>query len=296
MRLVVSSWHDVVGLAEKLSIPMPANRCATEVEYLALWKKCLSADKPAASPTDLLAMAVTGGLLADRMAWVFVGGYQSAIRHTFMHEAFSGWGAFAVSEDRKGQPPLPGVTVHNSAQGDVVSGYKTWVACSDSVEHVVIKAGSGADARYFNIHRTAPGLTVSSKQAVAKLGSFLAEMSQGIAHLQNVAVAQALDNSEVVRFGIRETLYIYCAFCAHAGQFYSNQVDVEVCAELIRRLGALLENLPTDQIGLDELKAVDTAVQKLLGQISPDAAGANWAKDSGLIAMYSPGIQKREMT
>lgn len=296
MSLVVSSWRDVVGLAEKLSIPMPANRCATEVEYLALWKKCLSADKPAASPTDLLAMAVTGGLLADRMAWVFVGGYQSAIRHTFMREAFSGWVAFAVSEDRKGQPPLPGVTVHNSAQGDVVSGYKTWVACSDSVEHLVIKAGSGADAGYFNIHRTTPGLTVSNKRAVANPGSFLAEMSQGIAHLQDVAVAQVLDDTEVARFGIRETLYIYCAFCAHAGQFYSNQVDVEFCAELIRRLGALLENLPTDQMGLDELKAVDTAVQKMLGQISPGAIDSNWSKDRQLIAMYSPGIQKREMT
>ena len=295
MSLVVSSWRDVVGLAESLAIPMPANPCASEAEYLALWKKCLSADKPAASHTDLLAMAVTGGLLADRMAWGFVGGYQSAIRHTFMHEAFSGWGAFAVSEDRKGQPPLPGVILDNSAQGDVVSGYKTWVACSDSVEHVVIKAGSGTGACYFNIHHTAPGLTVSSKHAVAKPGSFLAEMSQGIAHLQDVAVAQALDDTEVVRFGIRETLYIYCAFCAHAGQFYSNQVDVEVCAELIRRLGALLENLPTDQIGLDELKAVDTAVQKLLGQISPYADDSNWSKDRQLIAMYSPGIQKREM-
>ena len=296
MSLVVSSWRDVMDLAEKLPIPMPANSCPSEAEYLAMWKKCFTADKPAASTADLLAMAVTGGLLADRLAWVFVGGYQSAIRRTFMHEVFSGWGAFAVSEDRKGQPPLPGVTVQGSAQGEVVSGYKTWVACSDSVEHVVIKAGSGAHARYFNLHRATPGLTLSSKQAVAKSRGFLAEMSQGIAHFQNVAVAQALDDTEVARFGIRETLYIYCAFCGHAGQFYSNRVDVEVCAELIRRLGALLENLPTDQIGLDELKAVDAAVQNLLGQISPEAGGANWAKDSRLIAMYSPGIQKREMT
>ena len=292
MSLVVSSWHDVVGLAESLAIPMPANACASEAEYLALWKASLATQEP----LDLLAMAVTGGLLADRMAWVFVGGYQSAIRHTFMREAFSGWGAFAVSEDRKGQPPLPGVTLHNSAQGDVVSGYKTWVACSDSVEHVVIKAGAGADAGYFNIHRSTPGLTVTSKHAGAKPGSFLAEMSQGIAHLQDVAVGQVLDNSEVVRFGIRETLYIYCAFCAHAGQFYPSQVDVEVCAELILRLGALLKDLPTDQMGLDELKAVDVAVQDLLGQISPNAIDSNWAKDRQLIAMYSPGIQKREMT
>ena len=86
MRLVVSSWHDVVGLAEKLSIPMPANRCATEVEYLALWKKCLSADKPAASPTDLLAMAVTGGLLADRMgtkSTINIEGFTNTKAHNF---------------------------------------------------------------------------------------------------------------------------------------------------------------------------------------------------------------------
>lgn len=292
MSLIVRSWSDVVALAEKLSIPMPAKICATETEYFAVWKKCLATE----GSLDLLAMAVIGGLLADRMAWVFVGGYQSAIRRTFMSEAFNGWGAFAVSEDRKGQPLLPGVILHSSAEGDLVSGYKTWVACSDNVEHVVIKAGSGAAADYFNIHRSSPGLIVSSKHAVVKPGTFLAEMSQGIVHLQDVAVHQALDDSEVVRFGIRETLYIYCAFCAHAGQFYANQVDPEACAGLIHRLAELLETLPTDQVGLDELKAVDAAVQNLLGQISPDADDSNWFKDRQLIAMYSSGIQKRQMT
>ena len=292
MSLIVRSWSDVVALAEKLSIPMPAKICATETEYFAVWKKCLATE----GLLDLLAMAVIGGLLADRMVWVFVGGYQSAIRRTFMSEAFNGWGAFAVSEDRKGQPLLPGVILHSSAEGDLVSGYKTWVACSDSVEYVVIKAGSGAAADYFNIHRSSPGLIVSSKHAVVKPGTFLAEMSQGIVHLQDVAVHQALDDSEVVRFGIRETLYIYCAFCAHAGQFYANQVDPEACAGLIHRLAELLETLPTDQVGLDELKAVDAAVQNLLGQISPDADDSNWFKDRQLIAMYSSGIQKREMT
>ncbi len=292
MSLIVNDWSDVVALAENLAIPMPANACVSEAEYLALWKKYFTVQEP----LDLLAMAVTGGLLADRMAWVFVGGYQSAIRRTFMRETFSGWGAFAVSEDRKGQPPLPGVSLRTSAQDVAASGYKTWVACSDSIEHVVVKVGSGADARYFNIHRSTPGLTVASKHAVTKPGSFLAEMSQGIAHLQDVAVGQALDDAEVVRFGIRETLYIYSAFCAHAGQFYANQVDPEACAGLIHRLAELLEFLPTDQVGLDELKAVDAAVQNLLGQISPDADDSKWSKDRQLIAMYSPGIQKREMT
>lgn len=292
MSLVVNAWGDIVDFAEVLSIPLPASICATEAEYLELWRKHVAVQ----TQGDFLAMAVAGGLLADRMAWVFVGGYQSAIRHTFVNEKFSGWGAFAVSEDRKSQPPLPGVTRQMTAQGEIVSGYKTWVACSDSVEHVVIKAGSGAHAGYFNIPRSTLGLAVSSKHTSPKSGSFLAEMSQGIAHMQDVLVGSELDDSEVVRFGIRETLYIYCAFCTYAGQFYASQVAQEDCALLVQRLGALLEDLPTDQVGLDELKAVDVGVQNLLRQISPDARDVSWAKDSRLIAMYSPGIQKREMT
>ena len=33
--------------------------------------------------SDPLAMAIAGGLIADRMAWVFVAGYQAACRHVF---------------------------------------------------------------------------------------------------------------------------------------------------------------------------------------------------------------------
>ena len=58
---------------------------------------------------SLTAQAVKGGLLADRMAWVFVAGYQCALRHTFSELPADGIAVFAVSEDRKNDPPLPGV-------------------------------------------------------------------------------------------------------------------------------------------------------------------------------------------
>ena len=43
-------------------------------------------------------MAVHGGMLADRMAWVFVAGYQAALRRTFPDQALPRWAALAVSE------------------------------------------------------------------------------------------------------------------------------------------------------------------------------------------------------
>ncbi|MAR28106.1 MAG: hypothetical protein CMD51_01000, partial [Gammaproteobacteria bacterium] len=55
-----------------------------------------------------VAQAVQGGLLADRLAWVFVAGYQCALRHTFAQLPADSMAAFAVSEDRKGEPVLPG--------------------------------------------------------------------------------------------------------------------------------------------------------------------------------------------
>ena len=70
-------------------------KIANEDAYKALWQRLV------ASQQDLGLLAVQGGLLADRLAWVFVAGYQAALRRTFPDQGFSGWAAFAVSEDRR---------------------------------------------------------------------------------------------------------------------------------------------------------------------------------------------------
>lgn len=290
MSLIINDWGDIEKFAQDLSIAGNVSTCEAESDYLRLWQQNVASNKS----TDLLAMAVAGGLLADRMAWVFVAGYQSAIRRTFPNETFGGWGAFAVSEDRKGHPPLAGVSLQRSATGGLVSGHKTWVACSESIEHLVIKVGAGKTAGYYHIPRNSGGLVIANKNPPAKSNSFLAEMSQGVAHMKDVLVKSQLDQSEVAHFGIRESLYIYAAFCAFAGQYFSELLTVDDCANLIDRLAKLVENLPSDQASLDELKAVDLGVQSLLQQISPFVEAPNWAKDSRLIAMYSPGIQNRE--
>ena len=116
-------------------------------------------------------------------------------------------------------------------------------------------------------------------------------MSQGVAELNEVAVATPLDATQVSHFGTRETLYIYMAFCAWAGKFSES---AETCEALIHRLVRLVKQPPKDEAGLVELKSVDQAVQTLRESI-PTTAAANYEQDQRLIAMYSSGIQKREL-
>ena len=84
----LQAWSELEAiLGVKASV-----KSATEDNYRELWLSGV------AQQNDLGLMAVQGGLLADRLAWVFVAGYQAALRRTFPDQAYSGWAAFAVSE------------------------------------------------------------------------------------------------------------------------------------------------------------------------------------------------------
>jgi hypothetical protein len=263
---------------------LEARVCADEASYLQRWSQNV------AQQQDLGLMAVQGGLLADRMAWVFVAGYQAALRSTFADQNFTAWGAFAVSEDRRGDPPLPGVDYQQVNGEFVISGHKTWVATVNSVQHLVVKAGHGERALYFNLPRHTQGLEFSSRSA-----NFLAEMSQGSAHLDEVTVPvdAVLDASVVAQFAAREALYIYLAFLAYAGRAWSHNHSSDECFLLIQRLR---QALAEPSLPIAEVKAIDLGVQRVLAAISPAAGADNarWEKDQRLISMYSPGIQQRK--
>jgi hypothetical protein len=116
-------------------------------------------------------------------------------------------------------------------------------------------------------------------------------MSQGVAQLDGVAVPEALDHGAVGWFGIRETLYIYMAFCAWAGKRGASTAD---CQGLLNRLAALVAQPPVDASRLEELKAVDASVQGLRAALALED-DERWQADQRLIAMYSPSIQKRQI-
>ena len=280
---VFGSFEDWSELEQTLGV-QGAISSTTEGAYQQIWMRHV------ALQNDLGLMAVQGGLLADRLAWVFVAGYQSALRRTFMDQIFSGWGAFAVSEDRRGDPPLPGVDYQQLQDGFVVSGHKTWVATVNSVDHLVIKAGHGERALYFNLPRHTEGLDFSPRNA-----NFLGEMSQGSAHLVDVKLPAdaALDAGAVAQFGQREALYIYLAFLAYAGRTWLRDSAQQDCLRLIQRLQQALSE---HSLPLAEIKALDLAVQGVLAAVGPTAGADNerWEKDQRLISMYSPGIQQRE--
>tara|TARA_B100000900_G_scaffold277191_1_gene237035 strand:- start:1747 stop:2598 length:852 start_codon:yes stop_codon:yes gene_type:complete len=280
---VLGSFQDWSELAQTLGV-QEAISSSTEDAYQQVWMHHVAGQR------DPGVMAVQGGLLADRLAWVFVAGYQSALRHTFMDQTFAGWGAFAVSEDRRGDPPLPGVDYEQVEDSFVLSGHKTWVATVNSIEHLVIKAGRGERALYFNIPRYTEGLDFSARNA-----NFLGEMSQGSVHLVDVKLPAdaALDAGAVAQFGQREALYIYLAFLAYAGRTWLRDSAQQDCLRLIQRLQRALSER---SLPIAEVKALDLAVQGVLAAVGP-AAGANnerWGKDQRLISMYSPGIQQRE--
>ena len=280
---VLGSLQDWSELEQTIVGQVPIST-TTEAAYQQIWMRHV------ALQNDLGLMAVQGGLLADRLAWVFVAGYQSALRRTFMDQTFSGWGAFAVSEDRRGDPPLPGVDYQQLEDGFVISGHKTWVATVNSVDHLIIKAGRGERALYFNIPRHTEGLEFSARTA-----NFLGEMSQGSAHLVDVKLPAdaALNASAVAQFGQREALYIYLAFLAYAGRTWLLGAAQQDCLSLIQRLQRALSE---PSLPLAEVKVLDLAVQDILAAVGPAAGADNerWEKDQRLISMYSSGIQQGE--
>ena len=281
----VLGWQDL-GLGSFSSDGQKIN--FTELDFLEVWRTVVDSD------VDLTSQTLVAGSKATCLAWVFVAGYQSAIRRVFPRSEFSGWTAFAVSEDRKNDPPLPGVDYSKREDGTLlISGVKTWVASVEAISEIIIKAGKGNRALYIKLPRETDGLSFSGRKS-----RFLEEMSQGSAHLDRVSAPEqyVLEDVLVGHFGRFETLYIYLAFLAFIGS--STRSD-DLKWESFRVAMGLKDvlDLPAtpDNWDWDAIKNLDLEVQKILGLAGEEftTLQPSWSVDSRLISMYSPGIQKQ---
>ena len=281
----VLGWQDL-GLGSFASDEQKIH--FTELEFMDVWKTAVDGDM------DLASQTLVAGSKATCLALVFVAGYQSAIRRIFPRSEFSGWTAFAVSEDRKNDPPLPGVDYSKREDGTcLISGVKTWVASVEAIGEIIIKAGNGNRALYIKLPRETDGLSFSSRES-----RFLKEMSQGSAHLDSVSAPDrcVLEDDLVEYFGRFETLYIYLAFLAFIGS--STRSD-DLKLESFRVAMGLKDvlDLPAtpDNWDWDVIKDLDLEVQKILASAGEEfrALQPSWSVDSRLISMYSPGIQKQ---
>ena len=248
----------------------------TESEYYALWT---AASKK--SSEDPASLAILGGSLTNEAAFIFIAGYQAAIRATFpelcqQYESTSkklGWLAYAASEDRNPENPKPGVSINN----DKLSGFKTWIATSACVDQLVVKIGTGADAKYVLVEHPTPGLVITHKKNVR----FLKLMSQGIAEFEAACFVPLTDLSLVKQFGWNEPYYIYLALL---GSIQANLPDYKVIVD--RLIGEVLTGCLT-------LPELDLEIQTLLIQLEQQdiTLGSHWLHDKKLFSMYSAGIQ-----
>ena len=146
---------------------------ASEAAYRDAWTEHALPREP-----DLLAMAISGGIIADRMAWVFVAGYQAACRHVFPSAALRSWVSYAATEDREGDPPLPGVRLTGEPSAGTLSGNKAWIGAARGMAQLVVRVGTGPEATYFLVDRERHGVTIDPV-----LEDFLDVMCQGRALL-----------------------------------------------------------------------------------------------------------------
>ena len=268
---------------------------AAESDWYALW------GAGGIGELDSLSVALKGGALADRLAWVFLAGYQGMMRYAFPFCPRDGWSSYVASEDRSGE--FPGVTLASGANGYTLSGYKSWVAASDHVDHLVVRVGAGRELEAMIVlDRDAPGVTLTTRPRAEYLG----DMSQGRAAFEDVAVAQdrVFGSADLPRkFEHSEPHHVLTAINAF---MVSHTIrlggEAGIVDAALVSLGRALELCGDDVggdafiIGLAEIDSATTeaaAAFEALIETGDAALYERWQTDRRLVNMHSGGLQKR---
>jgi len=257
---------------------------ASEAAYRDAWN-----ERVVPLDSDPLAMAIAGGLIADRMAWVFVAGYQAACRHVFPSAALRSWVSYAATEDREGDPPLPGVRLTGEPSAGTLSANKAWIGAARGMEQLVVRVGTGPGATYFVVERERRGVTIDLKPR-----DFLAGLSQGRAHFEETPVtgADVVDGDGIEMLKFVEPLYVYAAFC---GFVLGGTTEPEVasrCHDCLDAVDAALTSLRAGEVNEVKQANADALAQDLLARLAGNRAGAagEWETDQKIVAMYSSDI------
>lgn len=264
----------------------------TEAAWYEIWSsRALGADAP-------IVTAVIGGALADRLPWVFVSGYQAAIRRAFPELPIAqGWACFAASEDRDGK--LAGASLSEAGGRLELSGTKTWIAASDHVAQFVVSVGASDGQRIVVADRHAEGVTVESSDGA----SFLGEMSQGRATFERTPVEQELATPASGHgFGAAEPLHVLSALNAF---MLSHTVALAGPASLAGRAVASIHGaaaLAAHELsaeivryGLAGLDAHTRAAAEEFEALIEEVDGElhqRWLADKRLVGMFSAGINR----
>ncbi len=251
-----------------------------EGAYKGLWRHhCATLDEFHA--------ALVGGMLADRLSWVFVAAYQSAVRACFVGVPQGVYTSFAASETN--EPDRPGTSL--SGDGRLL-GHKSWIASSRVVDHLIVTIGRDfasppvavtIGAGVHLTHREEPG--------------FLADMSQGYAWFDRVP-CEPVQNHSGAQFGLAEPFFMMAAGVGFMLR-EARRLDEPTLGDQASAL--LPELLQLDRAGFasdrEALSCLYRRVAKLgkscAERASSIAGGAadDWAANGRLLGMYGRGLR-----
>ncbi len=274
-----------------LDNPPAREQAETEAEWHDVWERH---DLGQHAPE---AMAVMGGLHADRLAWVFVSGYQAAMIRCFPELPLKGWAALAGSEDRHDPVQHPGVRMVADGDGWRVNGFKSWVAQSANLDHLIITArapGEEDKPRHaILLDARADGITLSHR---AQPG-YIVEMSQGFAQLDNVVVPEdgRLGDDRLRPFTRAEPAFIMLAGAALLWT-HARPDDTELRDGLRSVIHGLATVAADPMRHPKDLARMDLKLQKILNDASEHPGITSipgWQADKQLLSIYSPVLQRR---
>lgn len=247
-----------------------------------------------------LTTSLTGGALADRLAWVFHAGYQGMMRYAFPFLPENGWASYLVAEDKSGE--YPGTVLMKSADQLVLSGNKNWVAGSKYVSQLIVRVSRADDEVLVVVNRNDKGTILSHRD---KPG-FLCELSQGFASFKDVVIPKERIftlNDLPDNFAQSEPHHVLTALNAfmlsHINQLGGNDDLAKAINITLRLAGELVSNnVVGDEffLGIADMDAATTESAHLFESFiqGKDSDLHNrWQRDRGLVKLFSRGLQKR---
>ena len=231
-----------------------------------------------AAMPDIFESALVGGLIADRLSWVFLAAYQSAVRSCFDNLSAGRFVSYAASEDRTGE--YPGTTIDGEHR---LQGNKSWIAASATVDDLLVTVGAIDNVVHVPVDRE--GISLSHREAP----SFLGDMSQGMASFHNVQ----LDDADTVRqhrvhdFRMAEPFYVTVSVCGYLLRLTdSSRTELIDLLESLQRLH--LEGFARDAQALLDIYQAVKAIGR--GQ-AEDSPSTDWAANGGLLGMYRRNLE-----
>ena len=234
--------------------------------------------------------AFHGGLLADRLAWVFLAAYQGAIRDCFNGLPKRAWVSFAVSEDRSGK--VPGTKIDEQRR---LSGTKTWVAAVDHVDYLIVTPGLSVAHGCLLIEANSPEVLLTARQPA----DFLSDMSQGSATFNQfpLLAEHTITDHTAQHFGLAEAFFVLVAGCGFLLKETGRMHATTLQGRLIKHLQDLEQCYAGNYKGDGNLLLALYETGSNIGRecaalvLNAETSNQDWRANGKLLGMYGRSLR-----